>query len=254
MNEAIYDILETCLQELDNGVEMQTILARHPKLAAELRPMLQAALQAKQTSAPEPSQSAVVRGRARLMQKVAETREAQIAPRKRVIPFFQRLAISFAVTVTLLASGTGLVGASSTALPGHKLYPVKRGWEDVRLFFTFNEEDRESLEHEFEDERLHEVNELLSEDERSLVDFSGVFTLRNGATYVAEVQALFPDGAQLPADGAPVHVVGWTTEQGYVEIKSFEILPDTAIIPSGTIPVLPPAEDQAEEDAEAGDQ
>lgn len=249
MNKDTYDILESYLQELDNGVEVETILARYPNFAEELRPILKSALQAKRISAPAPSQAAVVRGRARLMQRVAEMREGKIAPRKRVIPFFQRIAIAFALTATLLLSGTGLVGASSTALPGQNLYPVKRGWEDVRLFFTFNEEDRDSLEREFEGERLHEVNALLSEDERSTVDFSGIFTTKNGATYVSDVRVTFPAGAQLPAEGVAVHISGLTTEHGYVEITRFEILQGSSIIPDGTVPV--PSGDS--EDAGSGD-
>jgi hypothetical protein len=230
MNEEMYDVLETCLQELNNGVDLETVLSRHPKFAADLRPILKVSAQAKKTAAPVPSQDAVVRGRARLMQKVAELREEKTAPRKRVIPFFQRLAISFAVTATLLLSGTGLVGASSTALPGHKLYPVKRGWEDVRLFFTFDDQERRSLEEIFEKERVHEVDELLSEQDHTLVDFSGVFTYRNGAMYVDEVQVVFPAGAQIPTEGATLHIIG-QTDDGYVEVIRFEILQSGSVVP-----------------------
>jgi len=247
MNEKMYDILESCLQELDNGVDMENILARYPKFGGELRPILKASLQAKEMAASAPSQSTVIRGRTRLMQRVAELREEKIAPRKRVIPLLQRIAISFALTATLLLSGTGLVGASSSALPGQRLYPVKRGWEDLRLFFTFNEENRDSLEREFEDERLHEVNELLSEDEHSLVDFSGVFMTKNSVTYVSEVQVIFPASAPLPNEGATLHIAGWTTEHGYVEVARFEILPDNSIIPNGTGPFPSSSGDQTDD-------
>lgn len=239
MNEEIYNILESCLQDLDSGVDIETILSRHLKFANELRPILQAAALAKNETAPAPSQDAVIRGRARLMQRAAELREGKIAPRKRIIPFFQRIAISFTLTATLLLSGTGLVGASSSALPGHKLYPVKRGWEGLRLFLTFNEDERDSLEQEIENERLHEVNELLFEDEHSLVDFSGVFTNANGALYVSDVLVVFPEGAQLPEEGKTIHIVGWT-EKEYVEVIRFEILQGTVILPDAN-PIPSPA-------------
>ncbi len=244
MNEVMYDILESCIQELDNNIEIEVILARYPEFARELRPILNASLQAKQMTAPAPSRDAVTRGRARLMQKVAEIREEKIAPRKRMIPLFQRLAISFALTATLLLSGTGLVGASASALPGQKLYPVKRGWEDLRLFLTFNEEKRESLEKELEQERLHEVDELLFEEEHLLVDFSGVFTHKNGLTYVSEVQVLLPVGAEFPQEGATLHIVGWT-EKGYVEVTRFEIILGKPIAPTvapNPLPVVQPTE------------
>ena len=169
----LYDILEICIQELENGADMDALLARYPSFAGELRPILKASVEAR-SMAQEPSPEAVRRGRAKLLQRASEMREAKFAPRKRVIPFFQRLAISFTMTALFLASGTGLVGASSTALPGENLYPVKLTWENVRLFFTFDHATREMLEHTFGNERLHEVSELLNEGRHETIQFSGI--------------------------------------------------------------------------------
>src|SRR5688572_25380282 len=98
MNKDIYDILESCLQELENGVEIEDILSRFPDHKKELRPILNAALKARNKTTHAPSQAATIRNRARLMQKVTETQQAKHAPRKHAIPFFQRMAISFTVT------------------------------------------------------------------------------------------------------------------------------------------------------------
>jgi hypothetical protein len=225
MNETtMYDILESCLEELENGAQVDSLLAKYPAYAGELRPILIAAREAQKMSAPEPSREAVTRGRARLMQRVSELREAQTpAPRKRVIPFFQRLAISLAVTVTLVLSGTGLVSASSSALPGQNLYPVKRRWEDVRLFFAFDPGHRKSLEGEIKREREHEVNELLAENEEHEVEFSGVLKTVNGTTYISNLPVIFSADLQLPADGTTVEAKGRTTDKGYVEVTSFEM-------------------------------
>jgi hypothetical protein len=253
MNKDIYDILESCLQELENGVEIEDILSRFPDHKKELRPILNASLKAKNRTTLAPTQAATNRGRARLMQKVTETQQAKHTPRKHAIPFFQRMAISFTVTATLLLSGTSLVGASSTALPGQNLYPVKRGWENIRLFFTFNEEDRNFLEMEFEGERLEEIDELFSnesDDDRHFVDFSGILSIINGMPYISQVQVLFPAGAQLPPQGTALHVTGWTTEKDYVEIISFEILPPGSVIPGGITTPFPLMEDKNESDEE----
>jgi len=239
MNNEMFDILELCLQELENGFEIENILSRFPNIAEDLRPILTASLQAKKLAATSPSQDTVLRGRTRLMQTVAEMREEKSMPRKRAIPFFQRIALTIAITSTLLLSGTGLVGASSSALPGQNLYPVKRGWEDVRLFFTFNEDERISLEQQFEGERLNEVDELLSNEDRHLVDFSGISTRVSGKMYVSNVQVLFPADAEIPPEGDPLHITGWTTESDYVEIISFEILPDASTIPINSSIVTP---------------
>ena len=231
----LYDVLEICLQELENGVDLETVLARYPDLASELHPILKASINARTRSVAvsAPSPEAVRRGRAKLLQRASEMREQKVAPRKRMIPIFQRLAISFTLTALFLASGTGLVGASSSALPGENLYPVKRTWEGLRLFFTFNPDRRELLESEFESERLDEVGELLAEGRHETIQFAGVFMQVNGVTYVSGVTVIIPANLQVPPDGTAVIVTGRTNAQGFVEVESIELLPAGAIVPVG---------------------
>ena len=222
-----------CLQELENGADLETVLARYPDLANELRPILKASVMARTMAVPAPSPDVIRRGRAKLLQHASEMREAKAAPRKRMIPIFQRLAISLTLATLFLASGTGLVGASSSALPGENLYPVKRTWEDMRLFFAFNPEHKELLESEFESERLDEVDELLAEGRHEKIQYSGIFRQVNGVMYVSGVKVLVPDNLQVPADGAAVIIVGRTNAQGFVEIESIVVLPEGAVVPIG---------------------
>lgn len=234
----LYDILEICLQELEDGVELETLLSRYPQdVAVELRPILKASISARAMSVAAPSGDAVRRGRAKLMQRAAQLREEKAPSRKRVIPVFQRLAISFSLTALFLASGTSLVGASSTALPGENLYSVKRTWEDLRLFFTFNPDRREMLESEFESERLDEVNELLAEGRHETIQFAGVFMEVNGVAYVSGLRIVISANTQLPAEilemGAAVIVTGRTNASGYVEAESIALLPAGAVVPVG---------------------
>ena len=121
------------------------------------------------------------------MQRAAEMRESKVAPRKRVIPAFQRLALSFSLAALLLLSSTGLLNASASALPGENLYPVKRTWEGVRLLLIFDKQARTLLEDQFEYERLHEVNELLTEGSDETIQFAGVFMGVIGVIYVSGV-------------------------------------------------------------------
>ena len=236
MNNNLYDTLEICLQELENGADLETVLARYPAYAGELRPILKASIQARAMAVPAPSPAAVRRGRAKLLQHASEMREAKAAPRKRMIPVFQRLAISFALTALFLTSGTGLVGASSSALPGEKLYPVKLTWENVRLMFAFSHEAQEALEHAFENERLHEVSELLTEGRHETIKFDGVYTIVNGVAYVSGIQVVFLDTSVLPTepltDGMAVTVTGHTNAQGFVEIESIVPLPVGTVVPT----------------------
>lgn len=245
----IFDALEICLQELENGMDMETVLARFPDLAGELRPILQTSLKARTrgASAAEPSADAIRRGRARLMQRATEMRESRVAPRKRVIPAFQRLALSFTVAALLLLSGTGLLNVSASALPGENLYPVKRTWEGVRLLLIFNEEARNLLKYQFENERLYEVNELLAEGRHETIQFAGVFMQVNGVTYVSGVRVILSADTQLPANGAAVILTGRTISQGFIEIITLELLPDGSVVPLGN-----PVKVELESEAESG--
>jgi uncharacterized membrane protein YgcG len=233
MNDNLYDILEACLQELENGVDVEELLKRHPEYAEELRPILSASIQARSIAVPAPSTDIVRRNRAKLMQRAAEMREAKAVPRKRFFPLFQRLAIVLSLLVLFLASGTRLVHASSTALPGENLYPVKRTWEDLRLLFVFNQQLRESLKEQYEVERLDEVNELLAKGRGETIQFAGVFKIVNNKTYVSGIQVILPAAIPLPANGSVVMISGSTNAQGFVEIISLDLLPDGSIVPAG---------------------
>ncbi len=232
MNNKLYDALETCLQEIEKGAALESVIARYPDLASELRPILKASIQARRLSA-DPSADAMRRGRAKLLQRASEMREAKIAPRKRVIPIFQRLALSLGMAATFLVSGTGLVGASATALPGENLYPVKRTWEDLQLLFTLDRDVRDVVKSQFEIERLHEVNELIAEGRHEVIQFAGVFMQVNGVYYVSGVNVLIPSNLQIPEIGSAVIVTGRTNAQGFVELESLELLPDGVFVPVG---------------------
>jgi len=237
MNE-LYDALEECLNSLERGADIEAVLARYPDRANELRPLLDAAVQARGLVIPEPSAESFRRGRAALLQRAAQMREAKVSPaRGRVIPLFQRLAISFALLVLLLVSGTSLVRASSGALPGEKLYPVKRTWEDLSLLLVFDHERREALEHEFENERLHEVNELLAEGRHETIQFAGVWMEVNGRFYVSGIQVVLTDATQMPdgalTNGAAVIIRGRTNADGFVEVETVELLPAGSVVPAG---------------------
>ena len=232
MNNKLYDALETCLQEIEKGAALESVIARFPDLVNELRPILKASIQARRLSA-DPSAEAMRRGRAKLLQRASEMREAKTAPRKRVIPIFQRLALSLGMAATFLVSGTGLVGASATALPGENLYPVKRTWEDLQLLFTLDRDVRDVVKSQFEIERLHEVNELIVEGRHEVIQFAGVFMQVNGVYYVSGVNVLIPSNLQIPEIGSAVIVTGRTNAQGFVELESLELLPDGVFVPVG---------------------
>lgn len=236
MNNDIYDILEACLQSIERGANIDTLVARYPQFADELRPLLKAALSARAMPLPSPSASGMRRGRSQFLQKAAEMREAKAAPRARrsVIPWFQRLAISLGLTFALVFSGTGLVSASSTALPGENLYPVKRTWEDVSLFFVFDPSIRMVRENEYDQERLHEATELLAEGRHEEISFAGVVVAQNGQFYISNLPVLLtPETKGVLENGTTVLAVGRTDAQGYVVLETVEVLPPGSMVPLG---------------------
>jgi uncharacterized membrane protein YgcG len=107
----------------------------------------------------------------------------------------------------------------------------------MRLFFTFDTNQREYLESEFESERLHEVNELIAEGRHETIQFAGVFMDVNGKAYVSGVPVVITVNTQLPAEviqtGSSVLVTGHTNADGFVELETMALLPAGAVVPIG---------------------
>ena len=248
MNEKFYEALEDCLQALEAGADIGSVLRRYPQMADELRPILEASLQAQSLAMPSVPEDAMRRGRARVLQHVAEMRPSARRSRRSLFSF-PRLAASLALALIFILSGTGLVRASNGALPGDNLYPVKRTWEDMRLLLAFNPVGREELEDKFEQERLQEVDELLGEGRHETIKFAGMVTEQNGDQWVvAGIPVQITPDSKLPADpvsaGAMVMVEGNTNAQGFVEADRIEIL-EAGI----TLPPMEPTETEGAEDA-----
>lgn len=232
----LYEALEVCLQDIEQGADIETVLFRYPAFAEELRPILEASANAKGMGALAPSGGVVRRNRAKLLQRAAEMREAKASP---VLPWsasLRRAAVALVVLAIVFASGTGLVRAASTTLPGDDLYPVKRTWEGVSLLFTFNLQQREALEVQHENERLEELDELFAEGRSEDVDFAGLVTRQNGDQWlVAGVPVLISVQTELPDQpvviGSAVRVRGITQEDGIVRAERIQILSSSAKLP-----------------------
>jgi len=228
MNEKLYEAFEVCLQAVEAGADIESVLKRYPKMEKELRPILESSVRARSLATPSVPEDAIRRGRARVLQHAAEMRESALKPRKARFSFV-RLATSLVLALIFGISGTGLVRASNGALPGDNLYPVKRTWEDVRLLFVFSSEGREELEDEFERERVHEVDELLSEGRHETIAFAGLVMAQNGDYWVvSNIPVQITPDSILPVDpvtvGASIMVEGHTNLQGFVEADHVRLM------------------------------
>ena len=233
----LYEVLEICLQDIEQGADIDTVLFRYPELADELRPILEASANAKNLAIPAPSVEVVRRNRARVLQHAAQLREAKVKPSRRIwFASLRRVAVTLVVVAALFISGTNLVRAASTTLPGDQLYPVKRTWEDVLLLFTFNSQQREALEVEHENERHHELRELFAEGRSEDVDFSGVVTRQDGNEWVvAGVPVVVSSQTELRdapiVVGNAVRVKGETRGDGIVLAERIRLLDSDAKLP-----------------------
>lgn len=234
----LYEALEICLQDIEQGADIDTVLLRYPDLADELRPILEASRNASSMAIPAPSVEVVRRNRARVLQRAAQLREAKAkrSSQRFWLVSFRRLAVTLAVVSILFASGTGLVRAASTTLPGDQLYPVKRTWEDVLVLFTFNLQQRDALEVEHENERLQELQGLFAEKRSAEVEFAGLVTSQNGTEWVVSgiPVAISPQTEiqdQGIVVGSAVQVKGQTQSNGAVSAEQIELLPAGAKLP-----------------------
>lgn len=233
----VYEILEICLKEIERGADVDTVLFRYPEFEKELRPLLEASMQAKGMAVGVPSEEAARRSRAKVLQRAAQMREAKAAPASRRIwsvPL-RRALVSLAVIAMLFVSGTGLVRASSSSLPGDNLYPVKRAWEGLSLFFTFDTGKREALEFEHENERLKELRELIAKGRSAEVEFAGYVTRRSADEWrVSGITVFVSPGTRLPEQpvvvGAAVRVKGRIQDSG-VDAERIEALPPGSKLP-----------------------
>ena len=234
----LYEALEVCLQDIELGANIETSLLRYPDIADELRPILETSIHAKGLAAPVPSENVIRRNRAKFLQRAAELRQVQVKPSQTLGWFssIRRAAITLAVLAILFLSGTSLVRASSITLPGDNLYPVKRTCEDLALLFTFDSLKRNSLEVEYENERLEELYELIAQGRSAEVDFAGVITQQNGSEWqvsgirvIVSSQTDLHDGPVVVGDA--VRVFGITQMDNSVLAERIDQLPPDANLP-----------------------
>jgi hypothetical protein len=235
----VYEILEICLQDIERGENIETVLFRYPDVADELRPILEGSMHARSMAIVGPSPEVMRRNRAKVLQHAAQMREANVkpaSPRRIWLASLRRMAVTLAVVVLLLVSGTGLVSAASTTLPGDNLYPVKRTWEDLTELLTLDLQHREALEIQHETQRIYEVQELFAAGVSAEVDFSGLVTSQDGNEWIiADIRVVVTDQTEVRDGpiiaGDAVRVRGQTQPDGSVLAERVRLLSPGENIP-----------------------
>lgn len=194
------NILDECLERLlAKGETIEQCLASYPEQAAELKPLLETALAAKQASAIQPRPE--FRTRARYQFRSAlQTMEA-----KKGLPFFGWLpgwATAVAIVLVLLLAGGGTVAAAGNSMPDEPLYPVKIASEQVRLILTPSALGKAELYANLADKRVVEIVYVANKGDARRVE-AVTQRLNNYLTRIASLVATQREEAGVLTAPAP---------------------------------------------------
>lgn len=236
------DDLNVSLEALDAGMDIEFCLSLFPARASEFRPILIAAEQAKSIRTVDIPAEVLFRGKQKVLAAADSLRENQVKPvtvvsQKRSLSNifsvrFMRLAITTAsMFAFLLTGGTGLVSASSKALPGDSLYPVKRKLEDVRIYFVSDPQLKKELSEQYEHERFTEIEELYAEKKTVQVDFQGIYQgQKDGYLIINGLNIEFENNLNIPF-GSFVHITGETSE-GVIKADNIILVATPVVTPT----------------------
>src|SRR3990170_7291575 len=114
--------LEGCLRALEQGAQLETCLARYPKYAERLRPILSLAGAVRRVPPAKPSDEAQAAAWQRFSRRAFDVRGARWRP---ALGWLKPLAIAAALVLAFVAAGGGTIYAASKSLPDSPLYRVK---------------------------------------------------------------------------------------------------------------------------------
>ncbi len=243
-NEEKERILETCIEQVKSGEDIESVLAMYPEWANELRSPLEAAQAVRWLASTSQMPADVMdRDRERFLQAVEISRRTasrrqyrsatKRAPRSRPTDhtaLFSGFRLVFAglalIVIVLIGAGTSLT-ASARALPGEPLYPFKIASEDVRLWFERDPVRRIDLENSFDQKRFDEVKTLVDRSRQETVvqpvavQFSGpLILMQSGNWKINDIVVVVKPDTQLIGQ----------LEPGYVVDVKGELQPDGSVV------------------------
>jgi len=173
MKRDLADILDVCLRELNRGADLEACLERYPECAAELRPLLEAALWVQGAIHPQLSPRANAQGRRRLLKAVSERKRRKVAPKPGLLRrlgwlvgpprprgWALRLALTAVLMVAITLTGVGMARAAAESLPDSPLYTVKLATEQMWLALTPTAAGKATLHIYFAERRLTEMEAM----------------------------------------------------------------------------------------------
>jgi len=152
---------------LVKGESLQQCLARYPEQAAELKPLLETALAAREASTIQPRPDFKARARYQFRSALKET----AAGKSRTSwGWFPRWATVMAIVLVLVLGGGGTVAAADSSMPDSPLYSVKLVTERVRLTLTPSQMGRARIYAQLADRRVTEIAYMAGKGDARQVD------------------------------------------------------------------------------------
>ncbi len=169
-------VLDICLDRLQNGDAVQACLISYPSHAGRLAPLLHMAVKLQTSQGPSMSANGFRAGEARLLAYAVELsarRQGALPVRRRgvasdLIASARRLVSAAAVGMLLfcaiLSAGAVTVSAASASLPGSSLYTIKRTTESLLSSVAFTPRLQTQVHLAWAERRLGEVEALIARD------------------------------------------------------------------------------------------
>jgi hypothetical protein len=156
------EILNSCLEQMFQGMSINDCLNNYPDLSTELEPLLRTSLALRRNSLDIHSDSQF---KARLRSQLQVTSKDKEQKVGWFLCCYRRLAITIASITLVLVIGGGTFFSSTNALPDEKLYPVKLAMEQLRLTLALSDMDKAKFHVEFAERRANEMVEMALQGE-----------------------------------------------------------------------------------------
>ncbi len=159
-------VLDECLAALQRGDSVEACLARYPRHAERLRPLLTLAQRIGQTPAQPPRAWAqetaweLIRSRAADLRRGGRRRGAGIDYGAWLRP----LAIAAALLLAVIGGTSATALAAQDALPDSPLYRVKLWTEDARLWLVFDDSHEAEILLDQSNERVAEITAMVQKN------------------------------------------------------------------------------------------
>ncbi len=243
MSHDIAAILDDCLMRMRRGETVEECLSLYADAAAELRPLLETAVNLAPISPPVIPAAKVAAGR-KMMFAAFDHQFVNLPVSKSPIARYAQQIITYitgmedknmtylatkfaaAAFIALFAiTGLGISAASAHTVPGDALYSVKTMGESVHLLLT---SDAEQLQQEFQQRRQEEAAALLEMGREAEIAFQGELMRIDDTRWMVDDFTVLVDEntdlAEQLADGYIVEVSARTTAAGEIVASRFDVI------------------------------